>query len=62
MDFNLSGDFGKLSSFKLDMPDLDFSSAPKKTAKLKEGNAEESSGGNRRGKGERFSFSFDFNE
>lgn len=35
MDFNLDGDFGNLSSFKVDMPDLDFSSPSKSTAKKK---------------------------
>ncbi|OWM77367.1 hypothetical protein CDL15_Pgr016764 [Punica granatum] len=43
MDFNLDGDFSKLSTFKVDMPDIDFSCSPEETAKPKEGNAEESS-------------------
>lgn len=62
MDFNLDGDFNKLSSFKMDMPDLDFSSPPKKAAKTKERSEEEPSRGNRQGKQDRFKFSFDFNE
>ncbi|VVA36076.1 PREDICTED: At4g18490 [Prunus dulcis] len=61
MDFNLDGDFNKLSSFKMDMPDLDFSSPPKKSAKT-ERSEEEPSRGNRQGKQDRFKFSFDFNE
>ncbi|KAM5573978.1 uncharacterized protein ABKV19_013480 [Rosa sericea] len=36
MDFNLDGDFDKISSFKMDMYDFDFSSPPKKDAKTKE--------------------------
>ncbi|XP_016648156.1 PREDICTED: uncharacterized protein At4g18490 [Prunus mume] len=62
MDFNLDGDFNKLSSFKMDMPDLDFSSPPKKAAKTKERSEEEPSRGNRQGKQDRFKFSFDFND
>ncbi|KAM1347463.1 hypothetical protein ACFX2H_036394 [Malus domestica] len=50
MDFNLDGDFGKISYFKMDMPDLDFSSPPRKAAKTKERSEEESSKGNRQGK------------
>lgn len=61
MDFNLDGDFDKLSSFKVDMSDLDFS-PPRKTAKPKERSEEESSSGNRQRKEDRFNFSFDFNE
>ncbi|KDP21061.1 hypothetical protein JCGZ_21532 [Jatropha curcas] len=62
MDFNLDGDFEKLTSFKVDLPDLDFSSPSKKTAKPKESSKEESSSGNHRGKRDCFAFSFDFNE
>ena len=36
MDFNLDGEFDKISSFKMDMSDLDFSCSPKKPAKSKE--------------------------
>jgi hypothetical protein len=62
MDFNLDGDFDKLSSFKVDMSDLDFSSPPRKTAKPKKRPEEESSSGNNKGKQDRFNFSFDFTE
>ncbi|XP_048447269.1 uncharacterized protein At4g18490-like isoform X1 [Pyrus x bretschneideri] len=62
MDFNLDGDFGKISSFKMDMPDLDFSSPPRKAAKTKEKSEEEPSKGNRQGKQDPFKFSFDFND
>ncbi|KAJ4846864.1 hypothetical protein Tsubulata_011866, partial [Turnera subulata] len=62
MDFNLEGDFGKLSSFKLDMPDLDFSSPSDKAAKPKAKAGEESSCQKRQGKKDSFSFSFDFND
>ncbi|XP_057986197.1 uncharacterized protein At4g18490 isoform X2 [Hevea brasiliensis] len=62
MDFNLDGDFDKLTSFKLDMPDLDFSSPSKKTAKPKESSKGESSRANHQGKQDCFTFSFDFNE
>jgi len=61
MDFSLDGEFGKLSSFKLDMPDLDFSSSPQKPTKSKEKSKEESVKGNRPVKKNGFSFSFDFN-
>lgn len=60
MDFNFDGDFGKLSSFKVDMSDLDFS--PKKTGKSKERSGEESVSRNHQGKKDNFTFSFDFNE
>ncbi|KAL9455952.1 hypothetical protein AB3S75_005225 [Citrus x aurantiifolia] len=62
MDFNLDGDFDKLSSFKVDMPELDFSCSSKKTAKSKERAEENSSSGNCEGKKDLFSFSFDFND
>jgi hypothetical protein len=64
MDFNLDGDFDKLSSFKVDMSDLDFLSSPRNTAKPKEPKErceEESSSGNPQQKQDRFNFSFDFN-
>lgn len=61
MDFNLDGDFNKLSSFKVDMSDLDFSCPPRKTTKPKERSEEESSGGNRPGRKD-IDFCFDFNE
>ncbi|TXG47525.1 hypothetical protein EZV62_026819 [Acer yangbiense] len=63
MDFNLDADFNKLSSFKVDMPDLDFLSPSEKTAKPKERTEDSSSSrGNSQGKKDRFSFSFDFND
>ncbi|KAF5472992.1 hypothetical protein F2P56_009643 [Juglans regia] len=61
MDFNLDGDFDKLSSFKVDISDLDFSCPPKKTAKPKESSEAESTSGNFQGK-KGFDFCFDFNE
>ncbi|CAN0871755.1 Uncharacterized protein At4g18490 [Linum grandiflorum] len=61
MDFNLDGDFDKLSNFKVDMADLDFSSpsgdASKPKAKQKGG----SSSGRPKGELDPFDFSFDFN-
>ncbi|XP_028780324.1 uncharacterized protein At4g18490 isoform X2 [Neltuma alba] len=36
MDFSLDGEFDKISSFKMDMSDLDFSCSPKKPTKSKE--------------------------
>ena len=36
MDFNLDGDLDKLSSFKVDISDLDISSPPKNDGKSKE--------------------------
>ncbi|KAK4857802.1 hypothetical protein QYF36_006493 [Acer negundo] len=63
MDFNLDADFNKLSSFKVDMPDLDFLSPSEKTAKPKERTEDSSSSkGNSQGKKDHFSFSFDFND
>ncbi|KAF3451380.1 hypothetical protein FNV43_RR07475 [Rhamnella rubrinervis] len=62
MDFSLDGDFDKLSSFKVDMPDFDLSCSPTKAAKPKERSEEKSSSGNRQGKKDQISFSFDFNE
>ncbi|KAI4296878.1 hypothetical protein L6164_036797 [Bauhinia variegata] len=61
MDFNLDGEFDKISSFKVDMSDLDFSCPPKIPAKSKEKNEGESSGA-KEGKQDDFNFSFDFNE
>ncbi|PON77885.1 hypothetical protein PanWU01x14_022390 [Parasponia andersonii] len=62
MDFNLDGDFNKLSSFKVDMSDFDFSSPSKKVVKTKERTEQESSTRNQQGKNNQFDFSFDFNE
>ncbi|XVF25690.1 hypothetical protein REPUB_Repub13aG0235500 [Reevesia pubescens] len=61
IDFNLDGGFDKLSSFKVDMPDLDFSSPSKKNAKAKEKSEEETKSGKKQEKKDRFTFSFDFN-
>ncbi|KAK2642200.1 hypothetical protein Ddye_023963 [Dipteronia dyeriana] len=63
MDFNLDADFNKLSSFKVDMPDLDFLSPSENTTKPKERTEDSSSSrGNSQGKKDNFSFSFDFND
>ncbi|XP_040935483.1 uncharacterized protein At4g18490 [Gossypium hirsutum] len=62
IDFNLDDDFGKFSSFKVDMPDLDFSSPAKKDAKAKEKSKEESNSGKQQEKKDRLAFSFNFNE
>lgn len=60
MGFDLDGDFGNLSSFKMDMPDFDFSSPSKKTTKTKESSDDKSSG-NIKQKKDLFAFSYDFN-
>ncbi|KAK5792206.1 hypothetical protein PVK06_033320 [Gossypium arboreum] len=62
IDFNLDDDFGKFSSFKVDMPDLDFSSPAKKDAKATEKSKEESNSGKQQEKKDRLAFSFNFNE
>lgn len=59
MGFDLDGDFGNLSSFKMDMPDFDFSSPAKKTTKTKESSDDKSSG-NIKQKKNPFAFSYDF--
>ncbi|KAL1222915.1 hypothetical protein V5N11_013386 [Cardamine amara subsp. amara] len=59
MAFDLDGDFGNLSSFKMDMPDFDFSSPAKKTTKTKESSDDKSSG-NIKQKKNPFAFSYDF--
>lgn len=61
-DFELGGDFDKLSSFKMDMPDLDFSSPLKKTEKPKGKSCDEIVQGKKEPKQDKFSFTFDFNE
>uniref|UniRef100_A0A0A0KHT5 Uncharacterized protein n=1 Tax=Cucumis sativus TaxID=3659 RepID=A0A0A0KHT5_CUCSA len=61
-DFNLDGSFEKLSSFKIDMPDLDFSSPPKKTEKARSSGKEGSSNGNIQKDIDNLNFSFDFKE
>lgn len=60
MDFNLGGDFGKIPSFNLDIPDIDISSPAKKDGKPKGRSSEECASGNTKGKADRFEFSFDF--
>lgn len=61
MDFNLDADFGKMSSFNLDMSDLDISPPLKKDPKPKEKSHEPSSGKDK-GKDDDFAFGFDFDE
>ncbi|XP_042465251.1 uncharacterized protein At4g18490-like isoform X7 [Zingiber officinale] len=58
-DFDLGGDFGKLSSFQIDMSDLDFPVSLKKTTK---GNANETLIGKQDLKKDNFTFMFDFNK
>ncbi|MQL76302.1 hypothetical protein Taro_008685 [Colocasia esculenta] len=59
-DFELDVEFGNMSSFKMDMSDLDFSSPLKKTEKSKLG--KDATPGKLEEKKDKFSFSFDFNE
>ncbi|KAF3591539.1 hypothetical protein DY000_02026845 [Brassica cretica] len=59
MGFDFDGDFGNSSSFKIDMPDFDFSSPPKKTTKAKESPGDKSSGDLKQKK-KPFPFSYDF--
>ncbi|KAI4306407.1 hypothetical protein L6164_029686 [Bauhinia variegata] len=61
MDFNLDTEFDKISSFKLDMSDLDFSCPSQKPVKSKEKKEGESSGA-KEGKQDDFNFGFDFND
>ncbi|XP_026401258.1 uncharacterized protein At4g18490-like isoform X2 [Papaver somniferum] len=62
MDFALDGDFGNIpSSFKISMPDLDFSSPPRRPGKPNETNGKELESGKFDNKQDRFNFSFDFN-
>lgn len=60
MDFTLDNDFGKISSFNIDMSDLDISSPCKKDRKAKETSKEESTVAVNKKKGDGFKFSFDF--
>ncbi|XP_019424566.1 PREDICTED: uncharacterized protein At4g18490 isoform X1 [Lupinus angustifolius] len=60
MKFNLDDDFGKISSFKVDMSDLDFTCPPKNSSQSKDKKGESS--GTKAGKQDGFNFSFDFNE
>ncbi|KQK09796.1 hypothetical protein BRADI_2g50180v3 [Brachypodium distachyon] len=61
-DFGLDGAFDKLSSFKMGMPDLDFSSPLKKKVKHNSSNGKDLSEGKKETERDNFSFSFDFNE
>ncbi|VFQ89068.1 unnamed protein product [Cuscuta campestris] len=61
MNFNLDSDFSKMSSFKIDMSDLDISSPCKKSENTK-GKPKESSGGDNKGMSGGFTFNFDFKE
>ncbi|KAH9606563.1 hypothetical protein KSS87_009141 [Heliosperma pusillum] len=59
MDFSLDDAFGKMPSFKLDMPDIDFS--PKKSSVSKENKSErEPAKESGQKKNNEFNFSFDF--
>ncbi|XP_059290993.1 uncharacterized protein At4g18490 isoform X2 [Lycium ferocissimum] len=60
MDFTLDTDFGKISSFNIDMSDLDIPSPCKKDRKSKETSKEESTVAVNKKKGDGFNFSFDF--
>ncbi|GAU14578.1 hypothetical protein TSUD_96420, partial [Trifolium subterraneum] len=60
MNFDLDTDFGKMSSFKVDMSDLDFTSPPKKSSQSTDKKGEASCA--KAGKQDGFSFNFDFNE
>lgn len=62
IDFSLDGDFDKLSTFKVNMPDLHFSSPPKKSTISKGRTEGESSIGNGQGEKDGLDFMFDFNE
>ncbi|GAB2287583.1 hypothetical protein Dimus_021955 [Dionaea muscipula] len=59
MDFSLDGEFEKMSAFKVDMSDLDFSTPLKKST---EGSEVKSGKDPLQGKEGNFTFSFDFNE
>lgn len=58
-DFDLGGDFGKLSSFRIDMSDLDFPVSLKKTTKV---NENEILLGKQDLKKDNFTFMIDFNK
>ncbi|RHN62310.1 hypothetical protein MtrunA17_Chr4g0046061 [Medicago truncatula] len=60
MNFDLDTDFGKMSSFKVDMSDLDFTCSPKKSSQSTDKKGEASSA--KAGKKDGFNFNFDFNE
>lgn len=60
MDFKLDDDFGRISSFKVDISDLDVSSPVKKAGKPSGKSKEVSEGKKTPGKSERSTFQFDF--
>ncbi|KAG5622457.1 hypothetical protein H5410_007675, partial [Solanum commersonii] len=60
MDFTLDTDFGKMSSFNIDMSDLDIYPPSKKDQKSKETSKDESTVAVNKKKGDGFNFSFDF--
>ncbi|KAK1375402.1 hypothetical protein POM88_031595 [Heracleum sosnowskyi] len=62
MDFNLDNNFGQISSFNVDIPDLDVSFPVKKSAKPDKRPKEVSTDGKTHGKSNRSTFQFDFNE
>lgn len=62
MDFNLVNDFVKISSFNVDIPDLDVSSPVKKSASSDEKPKEVFTDGKTQGKSNRSTCHFDFNE
>ncbi|XP_051150119.1 uncharacterized protein At4g18490 [Andrographis paniculata] len=61
MDFNLDVDFGKISSFNIDMLDIEISPPLQQAGKSKD-NLDEPSSGEDKGKINRFAFAFDFDE
>ncbi|XP_074331289.1 uncharacterized protein At4g18490-like isoform X1 [Apium graveolens] len=62
MDFNLGNDFGKISSFSVDIPDLDVSSPVKNFAKPDEKPKKVSTDVKTQGKLNESTFQFDFNQ
>ncbi|XP_020098925.1 uncharacterized protein At4g18490 isoform X4 [Ananas comosus] len=62
VDFELGSNFDKLSSFKLEMPDLVFSTPFKKAEKENEKSSDEFVPGKKESKKDKFAFDFDFNE
>lgn len=58
----MDADFGKISSFNMDIPDLDISSPFKKDGKSKEKSKSESANGKNKTKVDHFSFALDFDE
>lgn len=60
MDFKLDDDFGKISSFNVDISDLDVSSPVKKGGKPSGKSKEVSAEKKTQGKSDRSNFQFDF--